>query len=117
MLSGTPAGCCPPQLPIHRCSVVSRKGREMSRNPDVLARTIVRAAVGGLVVAALSIVALAQGVTGTVTGTVRDPQGGVIHGATVTMISEARNTVSAPAVTNAQGDFVFPNVTADTYTI
>ena len=51
--------------------------------------------------------------TGTVTGTVKDDQGGVIPGATVTLISEARGT-SLEAVTTASGDFVFPNITGDT---
>ena len=55
--------------------------------------------------------------TGTVSGTVKDAQGGVVPGATVTLISEARGTRSAPVVTNENGDFVFPNVAADTYTI
>ena len=55
--------------------------------------------------------------TGTVLGTVKDAQGGVIPGATVTLISEARGTRSAPVVTNENGDFVFANVTADTYTV
>jgi len=59
----------------------------------------------------------AQGVTGTITGTVKDAQGGVIPGATVTLISDTRGTTSAPAISNASGDFVFPNVTADTYTV
>ena len=59
----------------------------------------------------------AQITTGTITGTIRDPQGGVIPGATVVLVSEARGTRSAPAITNGRGDFVFPNVTADTYTI
>src|SRR2546425_10116379 len=59
----------------------------------------------------------AQGVSGTVSGTVKDPQGGVVPGATVTLISDTRGTLSTPAITNATGDFVFPNVTADTYTI
>jgi hypothetical protein len=70
-----------------------------------------------LALASVASPALAQGVTGTVNGTVRDAQGGVIPGATVTLISEARSTRSAPAVTNAQGGFAFPNLTADTYTI
>ena len=61
--------------------------------------------------------AAAQGVTGTITGTVKDAQGGVIPGATVTLISDTRGTMSAPVVTNTDGDFVVPNVTADTYTI
>src|SRR5204863_9609111 len=61
--------------------------------------------------------AFAQVNTGTVLGTVKDAQGGVIPGATVTLISEARGTRSAPVVTNENGDFVFANVTADTYTV
>jgi len=61
--------------------------------------------------------AAAQGVTGTVSGVVKDAQGGVVPGATVTLISEARGTVSAPAISSEKGDFVFPNLTPDTYTI
>ena len=56
----------------------------------------------------------AQITTGTVTGTVKDAQGGVVPGATVTLISEARATRSAPVVTSATGDFVLPNITPDT---
>ena len=61
--------------------------------------------------------ASAQITTGTITGTVKDAQGGVVPGATVVLISEARGTKSTPAVTRVDGDFVIPNVTADTYTI
>jgi hypothetical protein len=66
---------------------------------------------------ATALPAAAQNTTGTVVGTVKDAQGGVIPGATVTLISEARGTKSAPAVSNESGDFVFPNVPIDTYTI
>ncbi len=59
----------------------------------------------------------AQITTGTVSGTIKDAQGGVIPGATVVLTSEARGTKTAPVVTNATGDFVIPNVTADTYTL
>src|SRR5438874_7445615 len=65
----------------------------------------------------VSFPALAQITTGTVSGTVKDPQGGVIPGATVVLISETRGTKSAPVVTNETGTYVFPNVTADTYTV
>src|SRR5437667_2183150 len=73
----------------------------------------------GLVLALLlvSFPALAQITTGTVSGTVKDPQGGVIPGATVVLISETKGTRSAPAITNESGTYVFPNVTADTYTV
>ena len=60
---------------------------------------------------------MAQITTGTISGTVRDEQGGVIPGATVVLISEARGTKSAPAITNEAGSYIFPNVTPDTYTI
>ena len=62
-------------------------------------------------VLAAALPASSQITTGSVSGTVKDPQGGVIPGATVVLISEARGTRSEPVVTNAAGDFVFPNVT------
>ena len=73
------------------------------------------AAIGLLLTMAVS--ASAQGVTGGLAGTVKDAQGGVIPGATVTLISEGRGTKLSPVVTNAAGDFRFPNLTPDTYTI
>jgi hypothetical protein len=60
---------------------------------------------------------LAQITTGTISGNVKDAQGGVIPGAVVVLISETRGTKSAPAVTNETGNYVFPNVTPDTYTV
>src|SRR5688572_1362840 len=59
----------------------------------------------------------AQITTGTVAGTLRDSQGGVIVGATVTLVSESRGTTQTPVFSNDAGDFVFVNVPADTYTI
>src|SRR5262245_20074601 len=59
----------------------------------------------------------AQGVTATISGTVKDTQNAVVPGATVTLISESKRTQSAPVVSSATGDFVFPNIAADTYTI
>src|SRR5215831_20249320 len=61
--------------------------------------------------------AAAQLTTGTLTGTVKDAQGGVIPGATVVITSEARGTQLPPAVTNTQGDFVIANVPPDSYVI
>src|SRR6476661_4878797 len=76
--------------------------------------------VGSALILALILVSspvAAQITTGTVTGTVKDAQGGVIPGATVVLVSETRGTKSAPAVTNETGTYVFPNVTPDTYTV
>jgi hypothetical protein len=71
-------------------------------------------------VATLSLLALsapAQVTTGNVTGRVVDSQGSVIVGAQVTLISEVHGNRSATITANGSGDYVFPNVTADTYTI
>src|ERR1700738_1885043 len=56
-------------------------------------------------------------VTGTVTGTVKDPQGGVIPGAAVTLTSESRGTKLPDVFTNESGDFSVINVPPDTYTV
>jgi len=59
----------------------------------------------------------AQITTGTVAGTVVDSSGGVIPGATVVLISEARGTTSAPVYTGGDGSYTFANVAPDTYTV
>ena len=61
--------------------------------------------------------ALAQMTTGTVIGAVRDSTGAVVPGATVALVSESRVRQVGETVTDATGDFVLPNVEADTYTI
>src|SRR5688572_18079357 len=80
-----------------------------------------KAYVRGLFAALMLLVAAipvsAQITTGTVAGTVKDAQGGVVPGATVVLISEARGTKLAPVSTNEVGGYVIPNVTADTYTV
>ena len=61
-------------------------------------------------------VAFAQATTGTIAGTVKDAQGGVVPGATVTLVSETRGT-TVTAVTSTTGDFVIPNIPGDRYTV
>jgi hypothetical protein len=75
--------------------------------------------VAGLVVALFLLPpsALAQITTGTVTGRVIDSTGAVVPGAHVILISEARGTKTAPVLTNDTGDYVFANMTPDTYTV
>ncbi|HTL01748.1 MAG TPA: carboxypeptidase-like regulatory domain-containing protein [Vicinamibacterales bacterium] len=60
--------------------------------------------------------AAAQVATGNVAGTIKDAQGGVIPGATVSLVSQTRGTVT-DTVSNTNGDFVFVNVPQDTYTV
>jgi hypothetical protein len=61
--------------------------------------------------------AQAQITTGTVTGRIVDSTGGVIASAHVVLVSEARATRNAAVLTNDSGDYVFPNVAPDTYTL
>src|SRR5215204_4778499 len=74
-------------------------------------------AFGALALAAAALDVSAQITTGNIAGTVKDAQGAVVPGATVTLIDEARGTRLAPATTDETGAYVFPNVTAATYTV
>jgi Carboxypeptidase regulatory-like domain len=65
----------------------------------------------------MAVVARAQITTGSVTGTVKDAQGGVVPGATVTLTSESKGTALSPTVTSTTGDFQFPVTPVDTYTL
>src|SRR5512139_1471319 len=65
-----------------------------------------------LLVAALPVAA--QSLVGTVTGTVKDEQGGVLPGVTVTL---AGKTGSRSGVTDAQGSFRFVGVEPGTYSL
>ena len=78
----------------------------------MLARTFI-----ALLCVTLTATASAQITTGVVSGALKDEQGAVVPGATVTLISETRGTRVADAHTNGNGDFVFPNVPGDTYTV
>ena len=90
----------------------------MSKYREALARTLIRIAGAWVLLASLSTLALAQGVTGTVSGTVqrcarrrhsrRDRHAHQRH---------ARHACRRRSSPTRTGDFVVPNVTADTYTI
>lgn len=73
---------------------------------------------GGVCLALLAAIApaSAQVTSASVTGSVHDSQGAVIPGATVTLVSVTRAT-TLNATTNAEGDFVFPTVDVDTFTL
>jgi hypothetical protein len=61
--------------------------------------------------------AFAQSVgSATLRGTVKDPQGAVVSGATVTLTDE-RTKDERKAITNDEGSYVFSAVTPDTYTL
>src|SRR5262245_25675334 len=78
-------------------------------------RTVVGLAVLALVLTHPTFV-LAQTTSATVSGTVQDPQGGVLPGVTVTLTSKTQGNVLS-AVTDEGGRFVFAIVRPDTYTL
>ena len=71
----------------------------------------------GLTAWLVAATAHAQLTTGTVSGTIKDSQGGLVPGAAVVLTSQSRGTQLPEASTNTSGDFVVPNVPPDTYTI
>src|SRR6266699_4420449 len=81
-------------------------------------------AVAALILGAISFAALlvltptasAQKTSGTITGTVTDPSGAAVPGATVSVVNE-RTGAAREAATNEEGSFSFPELEAGTYRI
>jgi hypothetical protein len=82
-------------------------------------RHIGAAVVAGLFLAAMAILprpAFSQIATGSISGTVTDPSGGVVPGATVGLTNQATN-VTANTTTDSKGFFDFPVLQPATYTL
>ena len=69
-----------------------------------------------LILTASALPAAAQAIRGTLLGTVTDQSGAAMPGATV-VITEKSTNVSREAVTNATGNYTFPNLVDGTYTV
>src|SRR5437763_1000592 len=70
----------------------------------------------GVTLLALYSPALAQNVTGTIVGTVRDGTGATVQAVRITIANEATN-IEFKTVTNATGDYTAPGLGAGNYTI
>ena len=53
---------------------------------------------------------------GTITGTVTDPSGAAVGGATVSLVDPTTNTVRSTSA-NDEGQYIFANITPGSYTI
>src|ERR1700674_452870 len=71
---------------------------------------------GTLVILLLSVPAFSQGNAGRILGTVTDQSGGVVAGATVTVIDTERG-VTRSLTSDDAGEFNAPNLTPGTYTV
>jgi hypothetical protein len=80
------------------------------------ATTLLGILVASVVLFAASITALAQGgPTGAITGSVKDPNGGAVSGATVEVINQATGVTERTVTTNDEGQFYVPNLAVGTY--
>jgi hypothetical protein len=71
---------------------------------------------GALVLGLTASAGLAQQITGTIVGTVKDVSGGVISAAVVTVTNEGTN-ITSKAATEASGDYVASNLLPGAYTV
>ena len=67
-------------------------------------------------VLSLSVVSFGQNTTGDIAGTVKDPKGAVVPGVSVTALGVSAG-YSRTVQTNADGNYVFPNVPQGTYKV
>src|SRR5712691_10379440 len=104
------------RMKIHRLNSNNAFGKLRSIGSlfAVLALVLGAISFAGLLVLAPS--ASAQKITGLITGTVTDPSGAAVPGATVTVVNE-RTGAAREAATNEQGSFSFPEADAGTYTL
>ena len=64
----------------------------------------------------LALPVMGQSTTGTLTGTITDPQGAIVSGATV-ILTNSETRVETRTTSNDQGEFVFPAVTPGRYSL
>src|SRR5438874_3529078 len=81
------------------------------------ARAAAVTTLGALVFFMFSIVAFGQAQTGTLRGTVTDPNGGVVAGVTITAKNQTTGITSASVTTNSDGVFSIPNLVPGPYTV
>ncbi len=70
-----------------------------------------------LLILLVAVVAGAQEITGTISGTVKDPTGALIPNATVTLVNINTNVVIRTLNTDASGEYVAPLLPIGTYTV
>jgi hypothetical protein len=104
---------------LHAARRLSLAKEEGVRDPKHTALSSVRLLAVGVVVltATLAITpAAAQVLYGSIVGNVTDPQGGIVPGATVTIVSKDTN-LTRETTTNEEGNYSLTNVLAGRYDV
>lgn len=85
---------------------------------DSLKKNIITALASLMMVFALCGVSLAQEITASIVGTVRDPNGAAVVGATVSVVDPSKgNLVVRTATTNEEGFYSVPNLPVSVYSV
>src|ERR1700720_643091 len=97
----------------------STSGRQSDLNDDLrgAARKISSFLVLSLIVLSLSAIGVAQELAATLTGTVTDPSGAVVGGATVLVHNDDTGTDIRSVTTSSTGNFNVTNIPAGHYTV
>jgi len=104
------------RMKIHRLNSNDVFGKLRSTGSLLAVMALILGAVSFAALLALTPTASAQKTSGTITGTVTDPSGAAVPGATVSAVNE-RTGAARQAVTNEQGSFSFPELDPGMYTL
>src|SRR4051812_11608963 len=92
----------------------SRSSLRSDRRRMSLMNKVFRTAAALLLAAAVAVPALAQTLTGSITGTIKDEQGAVLPGVTVTLTGKQGTQTQ---VTDSTGTYRFPALEVGTYSV
>ncbi len=93
------------------------KGKPKRGKENMRIRAMISGLLGVAMIACLSTVMIAQEVTGTIVGTVKDSNGAAVSGATVTITDSAKNVVIRTVTTNSDGEYNVPNLSPSDYSV
>src|SRR6266481_3907652 len=101
-------------MKIHRSNLNNAFGKLRSIGSVIAVTALVLGIIAFAGLLVLAPIASAQKTSGTITGTLTDPSGAVVPGATVSVVNE-RTGAAREAATNEEGSFSFPELEAGTY--
>src|SRR5260370_4198366 len=104
------------EMKIHRSNLNNAFGKLRSIGSLLAVLALLLGAISCASVLVVAASASAEKVTGLITGTVTDPSGAAVPGATVTVVNE-RTSATRSATTNEQGSFSFPELDPGVYTL
>jgi Carboxypeptidase regulatory-like domain len=93
------------------------RGNSIEGKQNMRTRALISGLVTVAAIACLATVMIAQEVTGSIVGTVRDVNGAAVSGANVTITQTAQGVRIRTVTTNEDGEFTVPNLSPQEYTV